>query len=232
MKKAIARLILLLPLLLAINLFTPKIANAQVSCPSAEMQCGELDAQGGCENPCLRVPTEARGGGRSGPAWCQCQLPLNPPGTVPEGGECQIRADCVSSASYCWAEPGQSATCHSTSPGVYPTPADQSDPTCDPPGGGLGTGINTAIGCIPVASSEDFIGFILRWAIGIGGGIAFLLILIAGFQIMTSQGSPDKLQAGKELLTSAIVGIILIIFSIFILELIGVDILGIPGFGN
>ena len=66
---------------------------------------------------------------------------------------------------------------------------------------------------------------------GIGGGIAFLLILVAGFMIITSQGSPDKIQAGKELLTSAIAGLLLIIFSVFILELIGVDILEIPGFG-
>ena len=93
------------------------------------------------------------------------------------------------------------------------------------------TGINTAIGCIPVGEPNDLIGFILRWAMGIGGGIAFLLILVAGFMIITSQGSPDKIQAGKELLTSAIAGLLLIIFSVFILELIGVDILEIPGFG-
>ncbi len=75
-------------------------------------------------------------------------------------------------------------------------------------------------------------GFILKWAIGIGGGIAFLLIIYAGFMLMTSQGNPERLQAGKELMTSAISGLILLIFSIFILKVIGVDILGIPGFGT
>jgi len=93
--------------------------------------------------------------------------------------------------------------------------------------------LNTAIGCIPILTTKEaFLGFILKWAIGIGGGIAFLLIIYAGFMLMTSQGNPERLQAGKELMTSAISGLILLIFSIFILKVIGVDILGIPGFGT
>jgi hypothetical protein len=90
--------------------------------------------------------------------------------------------------------------------------------------------INTAIGCIPVKDTNAFIGFILRWAIGIGGGIAFLLILYSGFMIMSSQGNPERLKAGQELLTSALAGLIMLIFSVFILRIIGVDILGLPGF--
>lgn len=92
--------------------------------------------------------------------------------------------------------------------------------------------LNTAIGCIPISSSWELTGFILKWAIGIGGGIAFVMILIAIFQIMTSGGVPERLKAGQELLVSAISGLILLIFSVFILELVGVNILNIPGFGG
>lgn len=92
--------------------------------------------------------------------------------------------------------------------------------------------VNTAIGCIPISDTSALIGFILGWAIGIGGGIAFLLILFAGFQIMTSSGNPDRLKAGQELMTSAIAGLILLIFSVFILKVIGVDILNLPEFGQ
>lgn len=99
--------------------------------------------------------------------------------------------------------------------------------------GGNPNALDTAIGCIPVLDSQEaFLGFILKWAIGIGGGIAFLLIVYAGFMIMTSMGNPERLQAGKELLTSAISGLILLILSIFILNIIGVKILAIPGFGK
>lgn len=106
----------------------------------------------------------------------------------------------------------------------------QTSPTGSPLCNG-GKGINTAIGCIPIQDTNSFLGFILKWAIGIGGGIAFLLIVYAGFMIMTSSGNPERIKAGQELLTSAIAGLILLIFSIFILKIIGVDILGIPGFG-
>lgn len=96
------------------------------------------------------------------------------------------------------------------------------------------TYLDTAIGCIPVRGNKDavthvFAGWFLGWAIGVAGGLALLLIVFSGFQIMTAQGDPQKLQAGRELLTSAISGLILIVFSIFLLRLIGVQILNIPG---
>jgi hypothetical protein len=94
------------------------------------------------------------------------------------------------------------------------------------------SGISTAIGCIDVlGSKEGFLGQLLGWAIGVGGGIAFLLIVYAGFMIMTSSGNPERLKAGQELLTSAISGIILLIFSVVVLNLIGVKILNLEQFG-
>lgn len=101
------------------------------------------------------------------------------------------------------------------------------DVTCDG-----GQGINTAIGCIPLGNQNAFLGFILKWAIGVGGGVAFILVVYSSFLIITSSGNPERLKAGQELLTSAIMGVILLVFSVFILKVIGVDILGITGFGK
>jgi len=70
---------------------------------------------------------------------------------------------------------------------------------------------------------------LVKFGSGLAGGIAFLLIIIGGFQIVMSAGNPEKLNEGKETVTSAIVGLLFIIFAIFLLRLIGVDILGIPG---
>jgi hypothetical protein len=95
---------------------------------------------------------------------------------------------------------------------------------------GNGTAAWTALGCIQTDPTQ-FIGEILRIGIGIGGGIAFLLILFGGFQVLTSAGNPEHLNAGKELITSAITGLLIIIFSLFILRLIGFKIFAIPGFG-
>lgn len=92
-----------------------------------------------------------------------------------------------------------------------------------------GQGSWTAIGCIQTEPSL-FIAKFLNLGIGLAGGIAFLLILFSGFQMMTSTGNPEKLTAAKELMGSAVAGLLMIIFSVFLLRLIGINILGIPGF--
>lgn len=102
----------------------------------------------------------------------------------------------------------------------------------------LGTGgcgdeeVESAIGCVPVGGTSGFVGFLIPWGIGIAGGVAFILIIYAGFMVITSAGNPQRLQAGKELLTASVTGILLLVFGVFILEFIGVDILNIPGFGR
>ena len=88
----------------------------------------------------------------------------------------------------------------------------------------------TAIGCID-PTTQGLISTFLPFGIGIAGGIALLLILFGALQIMISAGNPEKLNAGKELVGAAITGLLFIIFSIFILRLVGVEILHIPGFG-
>jgi hypothetical protein len=90
-------------------------------------------------------------------------------------------------------------------------------------------GYITALGCIPI-DTNPFISWILEFAISIGGGIAFLLMVFASFQLLTSAGDPQKIKEGQELLTSAVAGLMFIIFSVFLLRFIGVDILAIPGF--
>ena len=95
-----------------------------------------------------------------------------------------------------------------------------------------GLGINTAIGCIVFDNANELVAFFLRWGVGLGGGIAFLLMVSAGFIIMTSIGNPQRLKAGSDLLTSAVTGLLMLLFSIFILRTIGVKILQIPGFGG
>lgn len=120
---------------------------------------------------------------------------------------------------------------------------------CVPPGdpdiwpGGLCSGsscpsvsttceVKTAVGTIPTCDLNAFARWFVGWAIGIGGGIAFLLIILAGFRILSSGGNPDQIKAGKEQLTAAITGLLFIVFSVFLLQLIGVEILHLPGFGK
>lgn len=93
---------------------------------------------------------------------------------------------------------------------------------------GTEEGIDTAIGCIPIAR-ESFVNWLLKVLFGIIGGIAFILMVGGGIQMATSGGDPQKLKAGQETLSSALAGLLFALFSLFILRLVMVDILHIPG---
>ena len=90
----------------------------------------------------------------------------------------------------------------------------------------------TAVGCIstdPVfLINETFLGVL---GLGIAGGVAFLYFLYGAFLILTSMGNPEQINQGKEIMVSSISGLLLILFSVFILRVVGVDILRIPDLG-
>ncbi len=90
-------------------------------------------------------------------------------------------------------------------------------------------GIETAIGCIPTDFNK-MVEAISKLAMGMGGGIALLLMISGAFRMITSAGNPDAVKAGSEQFTSAIIGLLFIIFAVLLLKVIGVDILKIPGF--
>src|SRR3989344_4807986 len=85
---------------------------------------------------------------------------------------------------------------------------------------------DTALGCIPT-TPRDLVQWVLKYAILMGGGIAFLLSVWGGATILLSAGNPEKINEGREIIVSAISGLLFIVFSVFLLRLIGVDILGI-----
>lgn len=89
----------------------------------------------------------------------------------------------------------------------------------------------TAIGDIATDPS-GFVTRIFGFLLSISGGIAVLMIIYSGYNFMTSQGNPETVKEARERLTSAIVGLLFIIFSLVILQIIGVNILHIPGFTN
>lgn len=88
----------------------------------------------------------------------------------------------------------------------------------------------TALGCLPTGDPNVFAAWLLQFALGIGGGVALILLIGGGISIATSGGVPEKVKKGKETITAALTGLIFIIFSVFLLQLIGAGILNLPGF--
>ena len=99
------------------------------------------------------------------------------------------------------------------------------------PGNGSGYTCHTGLGEIPTKPTE-LISKIFAILLGLSGGIAVVLIIISGYQLIASAGVPEKVQAAREGLTAAVTGLLFVIFSLVILEIIGVNLLHLPGFSH
>jgi len=127
----------------------------------------------------------------------------------------------------------QGASCMCLLPGQNPSASDEGrSDFCVQQGYGPASSdprVNTALGCIPV-QMDKFVEWLLPKLFGIAGGIAFLLMVYGFIMMGTSGGDPKKVAGAQETISSAITGLLLSIFALFILRLIAVDILQIPGF--
>jgi hypothetical protein len=95
----------------------------------------------------------------------------------------------------------------------------------------LNGGYYSALGCIYFGDWKVFFERnVFGLLVSLAGLVALFCIVYAAIQMQLSQGSAEKIKKAQELLTSCIMGLMLILFSVFILKVIGVDILRIPGF--
>jgi len=81
------------------------------------------------------------------------------------------------------------------------------------------------------ATLQDFevlFGNVVGVILGFAGITLFVLLIVGGFKFMTSGGDPKAVEEAKKTLTSAIAGLLIIIFSFLILQFIkdftGVDV--------
>ncbi len=131
-----------------------------------------------------------------------CMIPGNPGACVPLYGTCSAPSDC------CGYNPGGN-------PEVY---------TCE---AGVCSDINATY---PADSVPEYTGplinfenlvraiFLIVLPVAVGF-IGIPLIIINGYKILTSQGDPQRVQSGKEGLTSAVVGLIFVLLALSILRI-------------
>lgn len=96
--------------------------------------------------------------------------------------------------------------------------------------GGQASGVWTSVGCVKGNLSTFIQESVLGWGIGLAGGLSLMCIMYAAFMMQTSRGNAEVIKKAQQLMTSCITGLMLTIFSVFILRIIGVTILKIPGF--
>ncbi|KKR43388.1 hypothetical protein A2434_03280 [Candidatus Woesebacteria bacterium RIFOXYC1_FULL_41_14] len=79
-----------------------------------------------------------------------------------------------------------------------------------------------------IAGLGDVFKSIVSYALGFAGIVLLVLLLVGGFRFITSGGDPKAVEGAKKTLTSAIIGLVVILVSYLILVLIkritGVDV--------
>ena len=77
--------------------------------------------------------------------------------------------------------------------------------------------------------SANVIGRLLTMIQGVTGAIGFAYFVYGAFLVLTSQGSVDRVKAGKDAIKNAILGTVFTILSVFIVQFIAGTLLAIPG---
>jgi hypothetical protein len=72
----------------------------------------------------------------------------------------------------------------------------------------------------PLTAIEDIFGSILGAAIPFAGIVLFIVLVIGGFQFITSGGDPKKAAAARNTLTYAIIGIVLLALAYLVIVII------------
>lgn len=89
----------------------------------------------------------------------------------------------------------------------------------------LGDALNSAISnnltlANADSSKEQLVKTIINIALPVSVICVVVLAIYGGYLLMTSQGNPDKLQEGREVITNAIIGFVVILLCVAILLLI------------
>jgi hypothetical protein len=61
---------------------------------------------------------------------------------------------------------------------------------------------------------------IINWALGIAFGIAVIFLIVGGFKYITSGGNEDSAKAGRNSVIHALIGIVIIILSYVIVNVV------------
>ncbi len=71
-----------------------------------------------------------------------------------------------------------------------------------------------------IENERTFVQWVIDISIPLGITCAFVLLVYAGFMMVTSSGNPDKLKESREVITNAIIGFVVIMLSVTLLYLI------------
>lgn len=72
---------------------------------------------------------------------------------------------------------------------------------------------------------HEFVAYLYEWGVAIGGLVVFVVLVFAGFQYLTSTGNPAKMADAMSRIKAAILGLVLLLSSWLILNIINPDLI-------
>ena len=84
----------------------------------------------------------------------------------------------------------------------------------------LGSRISSTEGVLQGGDLGELVNSIVQIALPLAGVAAVVLLIMAGYKMISSQGNPEKLNDAKEVATNAIIGLVFILLSVGILVLV------------
>lgn len=66
----------------------------------------------------------------------------------------------------------------------------------------------------------DVVSKVTAFLIPIGAVILLFVLILGGYEFMLSQGSPDKVKAARDKITTGIIGLVIMVFAYTITQLI------------
>jgi len=78
-------------------------------------------------------------------------------------------------------------------------------------------------GPFPLSPLNQYLRVFIPWAMGVGAGLCVLMIIVGGFQIMLSGGEATAQGAGKNRILSALMGLLILVFSAMILNFLNAN---------
>jgi hypothetical protein len=70
---------------------------------------------------------------------------------------------------------------------------------------------------------QEGVKYVYEWGIGLGGIAVFIVLVMAGFQYITSVGDPTKMKEAFRRIEEAVVGLLILLSSYAILNLVGIN---------
>jgi len=61
---------------------------------------------------------------------------------------------------------------------------------------------------------------LLNYVVGFSALVAVIMIIVAGYMLITAAGDPDKIQQGQKTITAAVVGMVIVFVARILIEFV------------